>query len=94
MDLSPWNSKTYQPDTWTKFLLNLGAHRWRCEYCRLNFASFRVRKEVFTFGRWKRRNPDAVAEKPVARVAPRTPPAKPSGDTNETLQVPPSANNT
>ena len=26
----------------------------RCEYCRFNFASFRRRKEVFTFKRWEK----------------------------------------
>ena len=47
----------------------LGAHRWRCEYCRLNFASFRQRKEPFTFSRWKNRNPEVVAEKPAEPAA-------------------------
>jgi len=66
MDLNAWSGKTYEPSGWTKVLVSLGAHKWRCEYCRLNFASFRSRKEVFTFSRWKKRNPDRAAEKPSA----------------------------
>jgi hypothetical protein len=36
--------------------ITLGATRFRCEYCRLNFASFRRRKEAFTFKRWEKMN--------------------------------------
>jgi Zn finger protein HypA/HybF involved in hydrogenase expression len=64
MDLNGWTGKSYHPMGWTRIKVALGAHRWRCEYCRLNFASFRKRKEPFTFSRWKKRNPDYVAEKP------------------------------
>jgi formylglycine-generating enzyme required for sulfatase activity len=31
-----------------------GAHRYRCEYCRVHFASFRKRQEVFSFRRWEK----------------------------------------
>lgn len=64
MDLNGWTGKTFKPEGWTKIKSWLGAHRWRCEYCRVNFASFRQRKESFTFSRWKMRNPEHVAEKP------------------------------
>jgi hypothetical protein len=64
MDLNSWTGKTYQASGWTLIKVVLGAHKWRCEYCRLNFASFRSRKELFTFSRWRNRNPDLVAEKP------------------------------
>jgi DNA-directed RNA polymerase subunit RPC12/RpoP len=54
MDLNGWTGKTYDPPLWMKIKIVLGARRWRCEYCRLNFTSFRDRKEVFTFKRWKK----------------------------------------
>jgi DNA-directed RNA polymerase subunit RPC12/RpoP len=55
MDLNVWTGKTYtDPPAWVALKVRLGAKRWRCEYCRLNFASFRKRKEVFTFSRWKK----------------------------------------
>ncbi len=55
MDLNGWTGKTYvDPPFWVALKVSFGAHRWRCEYCRLNFASFRTRKEVFTFKRWKK----------------------------------------
>ena len=55
MDLNSWTGKTYtDPPAWVAFKVSLGARKWRCEYCRLNFASFRKRKEVFTFKRWKK----------------------------------------
>lgn len=60
MDLNGWTGKTYtNPPAWVAFKVALGAKKWRCEYCRLNFASFRRRKEVFTFKRWKRHVPQA-----------------------------------
>ena len=60
MDLNGWTGKTYtNPPAWVAFKVVLGARKWRCEYCRLNFASFRRRKEVFTFKRWKRFGPQA-----------------------------------
>ena len=55
MDLSRWSGKAYtDPPAWVAFKIALGGKRWRCEYCRLNFSSFRDRKEVFTFSRWKK----------------------------------------
>ncbi len=55
MDLNFWTGKTYtDPPFRVAFKVILGAKKWRCEYCRLNFASFRKRKEVFSFKRWKR----------------------------------------
>jgi len=55
MDLNGWTGKTYtDPPFWVALKVALGARKWRCEYCRLNFASFRRRKEVFTFKRWKK----------------------------------------
>jgi len=53
-DLNAWSGKTYEPPFWMGVKVSFGAHKWRCEYCRLNFASFRPRKEVFTFSRWKK----------------------------------------
>src|SRR3954471_8841290 len=40
MDLNGWTGKTYQAKGWVAVLVALGAHKWRCEYCRINFASF------------------------------------------------------
>jgi len=40
----------------------------------VNFASFRKRSESFTFSRWRKRNPDDVAEKPSSSQKPKTPP--------------------
>ena len=48
-----WTGKTYDPPLRVALKTALGANRWRCEYCRLNFASFRDRKEIFTFSRWR-----------------------------------------
>ena len=63
MDLNQWTGKNYDPTFWTSVKAALGANRWRCEYCRLNFASFRKRKEVFTFKRWSNlKSGDAVAQ--------------------------------
>lgn len=55
MDLNGWTGKTYTPPFFMALKVTLGGKKWRCEYCRLNFSSFRQRKEVFTFKRWKNR---------------------------------------
>jgi hypothetical protein len=60
MDLNSWTGKTYtDPPFWVAVKVLLGARKWRCEYCRLNFADFRRRKEVFSFQRWKKFVPQA-----------------------------------
>jgi hypothetical protein len=53
MDLNGWTGKTFTPPFFMGLKVRLGARKWRCEYCRVNFASFRPRKEVFTFKRWQ-----------------------------------------
>ncbi len=63
MDLNSWTGKNYSAPFWMGLWATLGANRWRCEYCRINFASFRKRKEVFTFKRWSNlKSGDAVAQ--------------------------------
>jgi hypothetical protein len=61
MDLNGWSVTSYKPPFWMQWLIALGASRYRCEYCRINFVSFRDRKEAFTFSRWKKRA-ERVAE--------------------------------
>ena len=56
MDLNSWTGKTYEPHFWVALKIAFGASRYRCEYCRLNYASFRPRKEIFSFSRWKKLN--------------------------------------
>jgi DNA-directed RNA polymerase subunit RPC12/RpoP len=53
MDLNGWTGKTFIPPFFMALKVYFGGKKWRCEYCRLNFASFRTRKEVFTFKRWQ-----------------------------------------
>jgi hypothetical protein len=47
MDLSAWDAKYYRVGWWTSFRVWLGAHRWRCEPCRVNFVSWRMRREKY-----------------------------------------------
>jgi hypothetical protein len=49
MDLSTWSEEDYRISLTTRFRLALGARRLRCEYCRVNFASFRPRKERYRY---------------------------------------------
>jgi DNA-directed RNA polymerase subunit RPC12/RpoP len=56
MDLNTWTGKHYETTFWAGVKIQFGANRWRCEYCRVNFASFRKRREIFTFSRWKNMN--------------------------------------
>jgi hypothetical protein len=64
MDLNRWSGKTHvHPPVFVALKVSMGAHKWRCEYCRLNFAAFRKRKEVFSFRRWKKFVPQTNPEK-------------------------------
>lgn len=69
MDLNGWTGKTFEPPFFMGLRIRMGANRWRCEYCRLNFASFRRRKEVFTFKRWRNHEAQkaSLSGKPVSR---------------------------
>jgi hypothetical protein len=68
MDLNGWTGKSYTPPFLMMGLkILLGARRFRCEYCRLNFASFRRRKEAFTFKRWQNRNAGQARKEGRAR---------------------------
>lgn len=69
MDLNKWQPKHFESSLWVKLKASLGAGRWRCEYCRINFASFRWRKEVFTFKRWSNRSSDSAVADGRARIA-------------------------
>jgi len=78
MDLNGWTGKTYDPPFVVGLKVRLGAHRWRCEYCRLNFASWRPRKEIFTFSRWQKFQagvdlsaPSVKKEKTILKTGPR-----------------------
>ncbi len=51
MDLSTWSDEDYHVPVTMRLAAALGARRYRCEYCRLNFTSFRPRKERFHFRR-------------------------------------------
>ena len=51
MDLSHWSKKDFHAPGYMSLALRLGAHPYRCEYCRYNFVSFRQRKERFSFHR-------------------------------------------
>jgi len=55
MDLNVWTEEQYWPGAFMKLKIRLGAHPWRCEYCRHNFAGFRPRLEQFSFNRWRER---------------------------------------
>jgi len=81
MDLNSWNEKRSTTSRWTMLKLQLGAYKTRCEYCRYDFASFRKRKETFTFSRWRKRNPDRVAEKPMGETQPADPQKLPDNRT-------------
>jgi len=53
MDLNTWRVGDYHASTGQLLLMQLGGRPYRCEYCRVNFVSFRPRLEKFTFKRWK-----------------------------------------
>ncbi len=79
MDLNRWSDRHFRPPAYMSLALRLGANPYRCEYCRYNFASFRRRKEKFSFHRWEklrgRNAPEAGPQVPEAPAAPAPPTA-------------------
>jgi DNA-directed RNA polymerase subunit RPC12/RpoP len=69
MDLNGWTGKSYRPPFWMGLKIRVGARRFRCEYCRFNFASFRRRSEAFTFKRWEKMNAGRARAEGRARMA-------------------------
>ncbi len=65
-DLSRWNLEHYIVPFTTRFKLNLGAQPFRCETCRCNFASFRPRRERFSWRKHRERGLAAAAARALA----------------------------
>ncbi len=61
-DLSTWDLDHYHIRAWVRLKLAIGAHPWRCEACRCNFASFRLRKLRFHYHRRVRQAPTQATE--------------------------------
>lgn len=47
MDLAKWSPHRYRAPLSMRVKLVFGARPWRCEACRTNFVSFRMRKEEY-----------------------------------------------
>ena len=62
MDLSLWDEKDWHVGTFMSLQLRMGAKPYRCEYCRVNFVSFRLRHERFSFNRWQKMRQAAERE--------------------------------
>jgi predicted Zn-ribbon and HTH transcriptional regulator len=71
MDLALWNPKDAHISMFMAIRLGLGAKPYRCEYCRVNFVSFRARHERFSYRRW------AKMKKGIKRKAPSQQSIKP-----------------
>ena len=71
MDLNGWTGRNYTPPFWTGLKIKFGAKRYRCEYCRFNFSSFRKRWEAFTFKRWEKMKAGEARAENLAKHAER-----------------------
>jgi len=54
MDLNTWSPEEHRASIGQLLMLRMGARPYRCEYCRINFVSFRKRLETFSHYRWRR----------------------------------------
>ena len=85
MDLNTWSLEDHHATAWQLLLLRLGARPYRCEYCRLNFASFRPRLEKFSFSNWRKRKRKPAEEAAVAQTGAEAQPGEgnPTPDASE-----------
>ncbi len=80
-ELGKWEEHYYNPPRWTRFLLRIGATPYRCPACRCNFASFKSRKEIFTWQHKVRAGAvPPLPDQDAAMLARQTPPGEESGD--------------
>ena len=79
-ELTKWNEHYYNPARWTRWMLRLGATAHRCEACRCNFASFKPRRENFSWRHEVRAEGPRIPQPEKALLAGRTPPGEESGD--------------
>ena len=83
-ELTKWQEHHYNPPRWTRILLRLGASPHRCPACRCNFASFKPRKEEFSWRHQVRTEgpqiPSSVVADPEISMARQTPPVEEPGD--------------
>jgi hypothetical protein len=84
-ELTSWMEHYYNPPRWTRWLLRLGATPHRCPACRCNFASFKSRRENFSWRHQVRaeatsRTPEQVIAEREAAMAGQTPPGEESGE--------------
>src|ERR1700676_4255929 len=85
-ELTKWDPHYYSPPRWTRLLLRLGAAAHRCPACRCNFASFKSRKESFSWHHQVRAEPapqppdKAISDQEAALTAGQTPPGEESGE--------------
>jgi hypothetical protein len=70
MDLSLWSEKDCHITLLMELQMKLGGKPFRCEYCRINFVSFRRRHEKFTFKRWAKRRKNTTGSQPAAEETP------------------------
>ena len=70
MDLSRWSEDDYHVPLLRRLLLRLGAKPYRCHYCRVNFVSFRRRREKF---KPRRRRSREAAEPLGEQTSPAAP---------------------
>lgn len=68
MDLSLWNEKDCHISMFAALRLGLGAKPYRCEYCRVNFVSFRLRYERHSFKRWTKPRKSSESRPPEQKT--------------------------
>jgi len=69
-ELGSWSDHYYNASLSVRMLVTMGAHRYRCEHCRYNFASFRYCRERFS---WKKRRAAARQNAAIERNEPDKP---------------------
>ena len=83
-ELTRWAVHRYNSPRWTRFLLRLGATAHRCEVCRCNFASFKPRRENFSWSHQIRVEAGSsaaeAADPQPALLTGQTPPVEGSGE--------------
>ena len=80
-ELTKWTAHHYNPPRWTRVLLRLGATPHRCPVCRCNFASFKARKQTFSWRHQTRvQDISQKQERASTMLAGQTPPGEESGE--------------
>jgi hypothetical protein len=72
-ELTRWSEPYSRVSRWTRWKVKLGAAAYRCEFCRVNLASFRRAEHLYTYREYEEMRRQLVADDDQLAKRPQRP---------------------